>query len=319
MPDSYDVVIIGSGPAGLSAGIYAGRAGLNSLMIEKDKGGLIASTFAVENYPGATENISGAMLSERMRQQALSSGCQIMLGEATSIEKKPNGYFETTLVETTLASNKKVLQSISVIAATGTTPRLLGVPGELEYRGRGVSYCATCDAFFFRGKEVVVIGGGDSALQEARYLAKIASKVTIVHRRDEFRATKAEVNATRAIGDKIGFLLNCIPVEIYGSSIVQGVKVQNTQTGEFVDVACDGVFIYAGLVPQNSIFRGLVDLDDGGYIVAGENTHTSLEGMFAAGDARTTLLRQVVTACADGAISALQAMAYINEFVKSNS
>lgn len=305
----YDVIIIGEGPAGLAAGLYASRARLNTLIIEKEKaGGQIVTTDEVANYPGSIENATGPSLVKRMVDQAEEFGSKKILD---------------TILEVNLTDKIKVLkgekaeyQAKSVIIATGAVPRAIGCPGEKELVGRGVSYCATCDAAFFEDLEVYVMGGGDTAVEEAMYLTKFARKVTIIHRRDELRAAKS-IQEKAFKNDKIEFIWDSAISELKGDGILESMTIKNLKTGEETEVVAHeddgtfGVFPFIGYLPATKLFDGLVDIEDG-YIKTDEDMKTNLDGVFAAGDVRVKSLRQVVTATADGAIAAVQAEKYID-------
>ncbi|MDJ1421378.1 MAG: thioredoxin-disulfide reductase [Candidatus Methanoperedens sp.] len=299
----YDVVIIGGGPAGLTAGIYAKRAMLKALLLEKiGTGGQIIITDLIENYPGFTE-ISGAELAQKLEEHAGKFGLETKsLAEVTGIEDKG----KTKVVKTADGD----IEAKAVIIASGTTPRKLGARGELEFTGRGVSYCATCDGFFFRDKVVVVVGGGDSAITEAIFLTKMAKKVIIVHRRDKLRAEK--INQEHAFANpKISFVWDSVVEEIAGKQVVEKVIVRNVKTNQISEIKTDGVFIYVGLIPNT----GFADVkkDDWGFIIANDKMETSVRGIFVAGDCRNTPLRQIATAVGDGAIAAVSAERYIEE------
>ncbi|MCX9074228.1 MAG: thioredoxin-disulfide reductase [Candidatus Methanoperedens sp.] len=298
---AYDVVIIGGGPAGLAAGIYVKRAMLNALLIEKiGIGGQILITDLVENYPGFLET-SGADLSRKFEQHALKFGLEIKsIVEVTGIEDRG----EMKVVKTSEGD----LETKAVIIAAGTTPRRLGAKGELNFIGRGVSYCATCDGFFFREKVVVVVGGGDSAITEAIFLTKMAKKVIIVHRRDKLRAEK--INQEHAFANpKISFAWDSVVEEIAGKQVVEKVMVRNVKTNELSEIKTDGVFIYVGLIPNTGFAD--VEKDEGGFIIANGKMETSVRGIFVAGDCRVTPLRQIATAVGDGAIAAVSAEKYL--------
>lgn len=300
----YDVVIIGGGPAGLAAGTYASRARLSTLILEKQHaGGQVAITDQIENYPGLTEPISGSELSEKMKIQAEKFGAKFENGEVVKVEKHESGF---TL---TLKNDKKV-DAHCVIVASGAAPRKLGCKGEEEFSGAGVSYCATCDGAFFTDLPVMVVGGGDTAIEDALYLSRLASKVYVVHRRDELRATK--IIQERAFANKkIEILWNSVVEEIKGDDIVNEVVIKNTKTGELSTVKVNGVFMAVGYVPNTDFIKDMIELNDRGYIITNEIMETSQEGIYAAGDVREKTLRQVVTAVADGAIAADQAGKYI--------
>lgn len=299
----YDIVIIGGGPAGLTAGIYVKRAMLNAVLLEKmGIGGQIIVTDKVENFPGFLE-ISGADLAAKFEEQARKFGLEMKgMAEVDSIEDKG----KIKIIKTTEGD----IETKSVIIASGTTPKRLGAKGEVELTGRGVSYCATCDGFFFKEKEVVVIGGGDSAITEAIYLTKLAKKVTVVHRRNELRAEK--INQEHAFSNpKISFIWDSVLEEIVGKNVVEKVILKNLKTNTTSEVKTDGVFIYVGLIP-NTKFAD-VKKDEWGFIIANAKMETSVKGIFAAGDCRVTPLRQITTAVGDGAIAAVSAERYLEE------
>jgi len=297
----YDVVIIGGGPAGLTAGIYAKRAMLNAVLLEKmGVGGQIIVTDLVENFPGFQE-ISGAELAGKFEQHARKFGLETKsMLEVNRIEDRGN----LKIVKTSEGD----FESKTVIITTGTTPKKLGAKGELELIGRGVSYCATCDGFFFRDKTVVVVGGGDSAITEAIFLTKMAKEVIVVHRRDKLRAEK--INQEHAFANKkISFVWDSVVEEVIGKQVVEKVIVKNVKTGDISDIKTDGVFIYVGLIP-NTDFAD-VKKDEWGFIITNDKRETSVKGIFAAGDCRVTPLRQIATAVGDGAIAAVSAERYI--------
>ena len=299
----YDVVIIGGGPAGLTAGIYVKRAMLNAVLLEKmGLGGQIIVTDKVENFPGFLE-ISGADLAAKFEEQARKFGLEMKgMVEADAIEDKGN----IKIIKTTEGD----IETKSVIIASGTTPKKLGAKGEIEFTGRGVSYCATCDGFFFRDKVVVVIGGGDSAITEAIYLTKMAKKVIVVHRRSELRAEK--INQEHAFSNpKISFIWDSVLEEIVGKNIVEKIILRNLKTKETSEVKTDGVFIYVGLIPNTAYAD--VKKDEWGFILANAKMETSTRGIFVAGDCRVTPLRQIATAVGDGAIAAVSTERYLEE------
>lgn len=290
--NQYDIIIIGSGPAGYTAAIYAGRAGYTSAVFEKmSPGGQMGITSSIENYPGYTE-IDGFSLTEKMMKQAKKFGAVIKHEEVVSAELGG----EIKLVKT----KKEEYSARAVIIATGARPRYLSVPGEREFTGRGVSYCASCDGMFYKGKTVIVNGGGDTAIEDAMYLSNICEKVIIIHRRSEFRASQHGVNKARE-KDNIEFVMDSVVEEIMGQSCVESVKIKNVVTGEECSVPCAGIFIAIGRIPETELFGDQIETDKNGYIVAGEDCKTSLDGVYAVGDVRTKALRQIVTACADGA------------------
>ncbi len=301
----YDVIIAGAGPAGMTAAVYASRASLDTLMIERGiPGGQMANTEEVENYPGF-ETILGPDLSNKMFEHAKKFGAEYAYGDITEI--RDDGDVKTVI------AGKKEYKTLSVIVTTGAEYKKIGVPGEQELGGRGVSYCAVCDGAFFKGKELVVIGGGDSAVEEGIYLTRFASKVTIIHRRDKLRAQK--ILQERAFeNDKIDFIWNHTVKEINEKDgKVGGVTLVNTEDGSTQEKEIDGVFIYIGLLPLNASVLNLGITTDLGYIVTNENMETAIPGVFAAGDIREKELRQIVTATGDGSIAAQSAQKYVEE------
>jgi len=313
MENIYDVVIVGGGPAGLSAALYAARAKLSAIIIEKEKeGGQITSTQEVANYPGSIENATGESLSNRMVDQCKEYGAKIQRDTITEV--RLNGDIKEIIGE------QQTYKAKAVIIATGATPRPLNCPGEKEFTGRGVSYCATCDADFFTDLEIFVIGGGDAAVEEAIHLTKFGSKVTIVHRRDELRAAKS-IQEKAFKNPKIDFIWDSSVDEIVGDGFVQSIKLKNLKTGELTEYKAKeedgtfGIFVFVGYLPETMLFKGIIEMDESKYIKTDENMNTNVEGVFAAGDCRVKTLRQVVTAVSDGAIAAIQAEKYIeNKF-----
>jgi thioredoxin reductase (NADPH) len=299
----YDVVIIGSGPAGFSAAIYAGRSMLSALLITgSTPGGWAALTDKIENYPGFPEGIAGPDLVERMQQQAQRFGAEIVLDEVTSVDFESYPFKLETYSET--------YEAKAIVVATGVSQRMLDVPGEIELAGKGVSRCATCDGFFFRDKKIVVVGGGDSAIEEGIYLTRYARELYVVHRRSRLRAQK--VAQERAFkNEKMHFIWNTIVTEILGKDHVTGVRLRNVVTGEESIFDCDAVFIYIGNVPNTDLFENKLELDDFNYIVADMHGNTSVPGVFAAGDVCETELKQIVTAVGSGARAAMQAEEFI--------
>jgi thioredoxin reductase (NADPH) len=304
----YDVMIIGGGPAGYTAGIYAARAALKTLLIEgAGTVSQITITDMIENYPGIPAGIGGYELMQLFKNQALKFGLEILAKDVTSVQKISD---QPVIWEVT-AGNQS-FKVLSVIVATGAMWRNLGVPGETEFSGKGVSYCATCDGPFYRNRHVVVVGGGDTAIQEAIFLTHFANKVTVIHRRDRLRA--AGMLQNRAFAEKkIEFVWNSAVVEITGSEFVTGVKVKNIQTGNISEIAADGAFIFVGRLPYTEIFKGLVEMDQTGFIVTDENMQTKTPGIFAAGDCRAKIFRQVITAAGDGANAVHSAELYIED------
>jgi thioredoxin reductase (NADPH) len=304
MSKVYDVAIIGGGPAGLSAGLYASRSKMSAIVVEKAKwGGQAGTTEELENYPGSIEMPTGPKVVERMKSQAAAFGTELVKDDVI-------GFDVTGKVKVVKLGSGNEISAKSIIIASGAQPIVLGVPGEMELRGKGVSYCATCDADFFTELEVVVVGGGDAAVEESIYLTKFAEKVTIVHRRNEFRAAKSLVEKAMN-NDKINIVWDSVVDEIYGDGIVEGVKIKNVKTNEVTDFRTDGVFMFVGTKPISEFAKGVVEMDGKGYIIADEEMRTSVDGIFAAGDVRVKSLRQVITAAADGAIAAVNAEKYI--------
>ncbi|BAW01933.1 thioredoxin reductase [Thermus thermophilus] len=303
--ETYDVVIIGGGPAGLTAGIYAGRAQLKTVIVEKGlPGGQIAQTDEVENYPGFPEGISGPELAGRMVQQAEKFGARIVMDEVLGLEKAEGGYL--------VRGYERNYRARAVIVATGANPRRLGVPGEDKFYGRGVSTCATCDGFFYRDKEVVVVGGGDAAVEEGIFLTKFARKVTLVHRRDELRANK--VAQKRAFQNpKMHFLFSHVVTEILGEDQVTGVRLKNLKTGEEYVYPTDGVFVFIGHEPNTAFLKGVVELRPDGYIAVRDEVFTSEPGIFAAGDVADPIYRQLTTSVGAGTRAAMMAERYLAE------
>jgi thioredoxin reductase (NADPH) len=300
----YDIVIIGGGPGGLSAALYAARSELKTVVLESALlGGQIVTTTHVENYPGSIENCTGPRLIERMEAQATEFGAEIAYETAEEIIKEDELF-------TVKTSSKKSFQAKAVIAALGASPKMLGIPGEAEYRGRGVSYCATCDGGFFKGKEIAVIGGGDTALQEAIYLTRFATKVYIVHRRDEFRGCKSLESKARK-NPKIEMVLNSLPQRIIGSTSVEGLEIKNKITEEISVLNVSGVFLFVGYQPNTDMVKELVELDAQGYALSDTDMSTKTPGLYAIGDMTRKPLRQVVTAASDGAIASISAEKYI--------
>ncbi|HBC94683.1 MAG TPA: thioredoxin-disulfide reductase [Pelotomaculum sp.] len=300
--EKRDLVIIGGGPAGLSAGIYSARAALNTLLLERGvPGGMVVNTQNIENYPGFP-GIGGPELMMQMEKQARGFGLEIM---PLNVEK-----IEPSATDITVVTDKGSIKTDALILATGAQPQLLNVKGEAEYTGRGVSYCATCDGAFFRGKKVAVVGGGDAAVEEAIYLTKFAEKVYVIHRRGELRATKV-VQQRAFTNPKIEFVWHSVVDEINGTDTVEVALLRDVRNNFRSRLSADGVFIYIGYQPNSNLVKDIVKMDDKGYIITDENMLTSQPGIYAAGDVRQKLLRQVVTAVADGAIAAVAAEKYL--------
>ncbi|HET8627973.1 MAG TPA: thioredoxin-disulfide reductase [Thermomicrobiales bacterium] len=303
----YDVLIIGSGPAGWTAAVYSARANLKTLLFTGlvaggTPGGQLMLTTEVENYPGFAEGILGPELMDQMRQQALRFGTELVEDDVTRVDfgQKP----------LTVYVGDDAYHGKAVIVATGASAIWLGLDSEERLRGRGVSSCATCDGFFFRGKEIAVVGGGDTAMEEATYLTQHASKVTVIHRRDALRASK--IMQDRAFNNpKIAFVFDNVVEEVLGENAVEGVRLRNVKTGEESTLPVQGLFIAIGHRPNTEIFRGQLDMDEPGYIIAHEHTATNVPGVFVAGDVRDHRYRQAVTAAGDGCMAALDAQEYI--------
>jgi len=311
IPDHiYDIVIIGGGPAGLTAGLYAARAGLKTLLFEGVSSiSQITVTDLIENYPGIPEGISGFELIERFKKQASQFGLEVLSNDVISITRRTRGDTETWEVKT----EDIPYESLAIIIATGAYWRKLGVLGEDAFVGKGVSYCATCDGPLFKNRDVVVVGGGDAAVQEAIFLTNFARKVTIVHRRDRLRATK-NLQKRAFANSKIEFAWNSVVEEISGADFVEKIKIRNVKSSDVtMEIPAAGVFIFTGLIPKTDIVHGVVDLDSGGYIIVDENMQTSAKGIFAGGDCIRKSLRQVITACGDGATAAFSAQHYVEE------
>jgi len=299
----YEVIIIGGGPGGLTAGLYTSRARLSTLLIESALyGGQMTTTELIDNYPGFPQGVTGDELSRLMEEQAKKFGMETVTEEVVKVSLEG----DMKVVQT----NESAYRCEALIICTGTEYRKLGVPGEKEFAGKGVSYCATCDGAFFKDSQIVVVGGGDSALTEALFLTKFAKELTIIHRRDALRGTK--IYQERVLADpKIKMLWNSVVQEIKGDSTVRSIVVKNVKTGEVKEFNTEGVFLFVGLSPRTEFLKGLITLDEAGYIITDENCETSIKGIFAAGDCRKKLLRQVATAVGDGATAAFAAEKYL--------
>ncbi|MDY6862396.1 MAG: thioredoxin-disulfide reductase [Thermodesulfobacteriota bacterium] len=302
---NYELIIIGGGPAGLTAGIYAARARLKTLLIEKMVlGGQAINSEKIENYPGFPEGISGINLMKKMEDQAKLFGLNIEMGDIYGIAIK-DGTISVSMDTGEIVSK-------ALIIATGSEPNKLGVEGEERLIGRGISFCATCDGFFFKDKEVVVVGGGNRAVQESLFLTKFCSKIYLVHRRDRLRATK--ILQERLLSHpKIEVLWDCVVQKIKGESNVDSIEVKNLKKGEIFPVKAAGILIFVGMQPNTGFLKGLIELDDAGFIKTDEKMETSSRGIFAAGDVRSKLLRQVSSAVGDGAVACFAAERYIEE------
>ena len=304
MTETRDVIILGSGPAGLTAAVYAGRAGLKPLVLKGlDAGGQLMLTTEVENFPGFPDAVLGPDLMEAMEKQASRFEAELLHQSASRLDlsSRPFGVW----------TGDQEWRAHTLIISTGASARWLGVPGETELRGHGVSACATCDGFFFRDRELVVVGGGDSAVEEATFLTRFASKVTIVHRREELRASKIMQDRAHA-NEKIAFAWNSEVAEIYGEGLVSGVRLRDVRTEEISDFPTDGVFVAIGHTPNTSMFEGQLELDEAGYVVVDEpSTTTSVPGVFAAGDVVDHSYRQAVTAAGTGCRAAIDAERFL--------
>jgi len=300
----HNLVIIGSGPAGLTAAIYASRANLSPLLIEGwQSGGQLTTTTEVENYPGFSKGIMGPELMKEMRGQAERFGTEFLTGDVSAVDlsRRP---FRLTI------DGEQTVEAGALILATGASPIRLGLPNEHRLTGYGVSTCATCDGYFFRGQDLVVVGGGDSAVEEATFLTKFARTVTVVHRRDKLRASK--IMQDRAMkNEKISFAWNSVVEDILGKDLVTGVRLKNIVTGASTDLACAGVFVAIGHRPNTDFFKGQLDMDDNGYVLTSRDTATSVPGVFAAGDVQDTRYRQAITAAGSGCMAAIDAERFL--------
>jgi len=305
MEELLDVLVIGAGPGGLTAGLYTARSGLRTVAIEKlGVGGQAAITDLIENYPGFPDGVGGWELSEWMKQQAERFGVEVVSAEVQGITTGDG--------KLTVSTTEGEFRAVAVIVATGASPRKLGVPGEEALRGKGVSYCATCDGPLFKGKDVVVVGGGETAAQEAMFLANYCRSVTIVHRRARMRAPMTIQKRLEA-KDNVRFVWSSVVREITGDDKVTSVKVVPATGGEDREIACDGVFIFVGYLPNSDFLHGTVELDQRGYVIADELMQTNVKGVFACGDVRKKRDMQVVVACGEAAIAALSAQHYVEE------
>ena len=300
-----DLIIVGGGPAGMTAGIYAGRAEVKPLiLVGQAFGGQAATTSEMENYPGFPDGIGGMALAEQMAAHAARFGAETAFEEVISLDLGVYPFF--------LKTYGAAYRARALILCTGTSPRKMGVPGEGKFIGKGVSFCATCDGYFYREKRVVVVGGGDSALDEGLYLTRFANEVIIVHRRDQLRATPILQKRATA-NPKMRFVWDTVIDEVLGESTVSGVRVHNVRTGEESIIPCDGVFVYIGLTPNTSLFKGQVELNPDGYIVTDKRQRTNVPGVFAAGDVQDPYFRQVVVAAGAGAAAAIEAVRFLAE------
>jgi thioredoxin reductase (NADPH) len=303
----YQLVIIGSGPAGMTAGLYASRAMMKTLILDKmGSGGQMLKTHWIDNYPGFVDGVSSAELTEKMLNQAKRFGLEEKYGEVSFIEAVSRKHFRINLVD------GNSIDTNAIIITTGAGPKTLNVPGEKEFTGRGVSYCATCDGFFYRGQDIAVVGGGDSAVQEALFLTKFAKKIYLIHRRDRLRATGV-VQEMAFKEPKIELVWNTTIEKINGENEVTGITVKNKISGEIKEIALTGVFIYVGIEPYTDFMGDLIKKDSLGFIITDEWMKTSCEGIYAAGDCRAKPLRQIITACGEGATAAYAVEHYLLE------
>lgn len=303
----YDMIIIGGGPAGYTAALYAARAGLCALVLERlAPGGQMALTHQIDNYPGFPDGVDGFTLADSMKNQAERFGVQTKFAEVKSLSLLENPKLVKTANESFLAK--------TVVLAMGANPRELGAQNETELVGRGVSYCAACDGMFYRGKTVAVVGGGDTAAVDALLLSRVAKKVVIIHRRDTLRATKI-YHEPLLKAENVEFCWDSVVTELLHDEKISGVRLRNVKTGDFSEIAVDGVFVSVGRKPATELLQGQIELDESGYVIAGENTKTNIDGVFAVGDIRTKSLRQVVTAVADGAVAVHSAEEYLSKLV----
>jgi thioredoxin reductase (NADPH) len=300
----HHVAIIGSGPAGLTAAVYAARANLAPLVIEGTQaGGQLMLTTMVENFPAFPDGILGPDLMKQMRAQAERFGTTFLRGDVTRVDlsKPPFKIF---------IEDHDPIETQTLIISSGASARLLGIPSEMKLMGHGVSTCATCDGFFFRGKELVVVGGGDSAVEEGTFLTKFATKVSIVHRRDQLRASKIMQDRAKA-NPKVAFIWNSVVEEVLGDEVVRGVRLKDVKTGKTTEFKCDGVFVAIGHDPNTKLFAGQIELDEKGYILTKNNTETSVPGVFAAGDVQDRRYKQAITAAGSGCMAAMDAEKYL--------
>lgn len=307
---TYDVIVIGGGPGGYTAALYAARANLSVAILEKlTPGGQMGTTDVIDNYPGFPQGVNGFELAMQMKEGAERFGAKTLLAEVTQAELAG----EIKTVHTT----EGVFQAPTVILASGAHPRELGLPGEQELRGRGVSYCATCDGMFYRNKTVAVVGGGNTAVSDVLYLSRLCEKVYLIHRRDQLRASKVYLDPLQK-AENVEFVWDSQVKELLHGDTITGLRVHNKKTGQDWDLSCEGVFVAIGHIPNTELYRGQVDLDEAGYVLAGETTKTNLPGVFAVGDLRKKPLRQVITAASDGAVAAHFIEEYFSTTVQAN-
>ena len=305
MPQVYDVLVIGGGPGGYTAALYAARANLSVMVLEKlTPGGQMGTTDVIDNYPGFPEGVGGFELALQMQKGAQRFGAQTQLSEVISVELRG------TVKQ--VRTQDGTYQARTVVLASGAHPRELGLPGEQELRGRGVSYCATCDGMFYRGKTVAVVGGGNTAVSDVLYLSRLCQKVYLIHRRDQLRASKVYLDPLQQ-AENVEFVWDSQVQELLYGDVLTGVQVRHKKTGEIREIPCDGLFVAVGHVPNTELYQGQVELDQAGYVLADETTRTNLPGVFAVGDLRKKPLRQVITAASDGAVAAH----FIEEYVST--
>ncbi len=306
MDKLYDMIIIGGGPGGYTAALYAARSGMRTLVVEKlSAGGQMALTSQIDNYPGFPEGVDGFDLGQKMQQGAQRFGAETVYGEVLSAD------LESAVKTVHTAAGR--FSAKTVVLATGANPRELGIPMERELTGQGVHYCAHCDGMFYRGKTVVVVGGGNTAVADALHLSRLCRKVYLVHRRDSLRATKVYHEALEKAGN-IEFVWNSTVSGLLGSKRLEGVVLRDMQSGQSRELPCDGLFVSIGRFPVTALIAGQLVLDENGYVIAGEDTQTNLPGVFAVGDIRTKALRQIITAASDGAMAAHMAQEYLAQF-----
>jgi thioredoxin reductase (NADPH) len=300
----YDLIVIGSGPAGLSAAVYAGRAHLDTLVITGNElGGQIATASEVENYPGFPDGLTGPALVDQLQKHAERFGAKVQMDYITNADLSKRPF--------TLTGYSGKYRARALIVAIGASPRKLGIPGEERLTGRGVSYCATCDGWFFQNKEVVVVGGGDSALEEGLFLTKYASKVTVIHRRDQLRAGPT-LRKRATENEKIHFVWDTVVDEIQGDTAVESVQLRNVKTGETSELTTDGAFVFIGHIPNTTLFVGKLDMDDRGYLIVDARMRTSVEGVWVAGEVGDPYFRQAITSAGTGAAAAIGAQRWLD-------
>ena len=305
----YDVIIVGAGPGGLTCAMYLARAGLKAVVLERGgPGGQMLTTNLVENYPGFPDNITGTDLADRLVEHAKRWGAEIAYGDVKIFSRRD----ADNKVTVTLADDS-TLTCRALVIASGASPRKVGFKGEEEFVGRGVSYCALCDGNFYRGKDVCVVGGGDSAVEEAVYLSNIANKITVIHRRGQFRAKKVAQDAALA-RPNIEYSWHSTVEEVYGAQFVEGVRIKNVKTGETREIPCDGVFFYVGIVPATSYVPSFIERDEQGFIKTNRHMETNMPGIYAVGDIRRPQARQVATAVGDGADCSVAIQTYLLEY-----